>query len=105
VTDHRILPLSWTRDAYWQARMLLATWKRGGGPGDVAIVADHLRWLFLRCERPDGRWVRSHYVDGRRKDRAFQADQQLYPILELTDFVEATGGLPSFRLDPGGLTW
>ncbi len=54
LTDHRILPLSWTRDAYWQARLLLATWGRGGHDEDERIVADHLRWLFLRCERPDG---------------------------------------------------
>jgi len=62
LTDHRILPLSWTRDAYWQARLLLATWGRGGHDEDERIVADHLRWLFLRCERPDARWVRSHYA-------------------------------------------
>ena len=54
LTDHRILPLSWTRDAYWQARLMLATWGRGGHDEDERIVADHLRWLFLRCERPDG---------------------------------------------------
>ena len=72
------------------------------GPDDAGIVADHLRWLFLRCERPDGRWVRSHYVDGARKDRPFQADLQLYPILELTDFVEATGWLPEL---PAGSSW
>jgi hypothetical protein len=94
LTDHRLLPLSWTRDAYWQARLLLATWARGGHGADVAIVADHLRWLFLRCERLDGRWVRSHYADGAAKDRPFQADQQLYPLLELTEYVRATNTLP-----------
>jgi hypothetical protein len=90
LTDHRMLPLSWTRDAYWQALLLLAT----GAEPDRAEVADHLRWLWRRCERPDGRWVRSHHANGRRKDRAFQADQQLYPIVELADFWRATGGLP-----------
>ncbi|HSM32817.1 MAG TPA: glycoside hydrolase family 125 protein [Anaerolineae bacterium] len=94
LTDHRILPLSWTRDAYWQARLLLATWSRGGHDEDERIVADHLRWLFLRCERPDGRWVRSHHADGRRKDHPLQADQQLYPLLELADYVRITGRLP-----------
>ena len=94
LTDHRILPLSWTRDAYWQARLLLATWARGGHNEDEQIVADHLRWLFLRCERPDGRWVRSHHADGRRKDLPLQADQQLYPLLELADYATATGRLP-----------
>ena len=94
LTDHRILPLSWTRDAYWQARLLLATWTRGGHNEDEQIVADHLRWLFLRCERPDGHWVRSHHADGRPKDRPVQADQQMYPLLELADYVHATGRLP-----------
>lgn len=99
LTDHRILPLSWTRDAFWQARLLLATWSIGVDPDDVRIVADHLRWLFVRCQRPDGRWVRSHYVDGARKDLPFQADQQIYPILELTDYVDAIGSYP--QLPPG----
>ncbi|MGQ0608295.1 MAG: glycoside hydrolase family 125 protein [Chloroflexota bacterium] len=90
LTDHRILPLSWTRDAYWQALALLAA----DGPGDRDRVADHLRWLWRRCERPDGRWVRSHHANGRRKDLAFQADQQLYPFVELADFWRLTGRLP-----------
>lgn len=94
LTDHRILPLSWTRDAYWQAKLLLTTWARGGHNEDEQYVADHLRWLFLRCQRPDGRWVRSHYADGRRKDLPLQADQQLYPLLELADYAAATGRLP-----------
>jgi uncharacterized protein len=90
LTDHRVLPLSWTRDAYWQALGLLAT----DGPGDRDRVADHLRWLWLRCERPDGRWARSHHADGRRKDLAFQADQQLYPLIELADYWRLTDVLP-----------
>jgi len=94
LADHRILPLSWTRDAYWQARLLLTSWARGGHDEDEQYVADHLRWLFLRCERPDGRWVRSHYADGRRKDRPLQSDQQLYPLLELADYIVATGRTP-----------
>jgi len=102
LTDHRILPLSWTRDAYWQARLLLATWARGGHDVDARIVADHLRWLFLRCQRPDGRWVRSHYADGRRKDHPFQADQQLYPLLELADYLAVTSSLPEL---PSGQAW
>ncbi len=95
LADHRILPLSWTRDAYWQARLLLTTWARGGHNEDEQYVADHLRWLFLRCERPDARWVRSHHADGRRKDLPLQADQQLYPLLELADYIVATGRLPA----------
>jgi hypothetical protein len=95
LTDHRILPLSWTRDAYWQALALLAA----DGRGDRRRVADHLRWLWRRCERPDGRWVRSHHADGRRKDLAFQADQQLYPIIELADYWRLAAALPD------GVSW
>lgn len=91
LTDHRILPLSWTRDAYWQALALLAA----DEPGDRDRVADHLRWLWRRCERPDARWVRSHHAHGRRKDLAFQADQQLYPMVELADYWRLVGALPA----------
>jgi len=61
LTDHRILPLSWTRDAYWQAAMLLA-----GDPDDAAIetVEAHLRWLWRRCDRPQRFWMRSHHTNG-----------------------------------------
>lgn len=90
LTDHRLLPLSWTRDAYWQALALLLA----DAPGDRDRVADHLRWLWSRCVRPNGWWARSHHADGRRKDAGFQADQQLYPILELTDLWQVAGRLP-----------
>jgi hypothetical protein len=102
LADHRILPLSWTRDAYWQARLLLSTWARGGHDDDARIVADHLRWLFLRCDRPGGRWRRSHEADGRPHDDRFAADEQLYPFLELADYVTATGSLPEL---PPELQW
>jgi hypothetical protein len=92
LTDHRMLPLSWTRDAYFQAALLLATGARGG-VGE-RVVAGHLRWLWGRCERPDGLWMRSHHPSGAAKDRAYQVDQQLYPVLELADFRSATGTLP-----------
>jgi len=95
LTDHRILPLAWTRDGYWQALALLAA----DAPGDRERVADHLRWLWRRCERPDGRWVRSHHANGRRKDLAFQADQQLYPLVELADYWRLTDRLPE------GVAW
>lgn len=91
LTDHRILPLSWTRDAYYQALLLLAT----GEDADADMVADHLRWLWRRCERPNGRWLRSHHANGRPKDMAFQADQQLYPIIELADYWRQRGELPA----------
>ena len=90
LTDHRLLPLAWTRDAYYQALLLLAN----GSPADIAIVADHLRWTWRRCERPAGRWMRSHHGNGRPKDLVFQADQQLYPVVELADYWRVTGTLP-----------
>ena len=87
LTDHRLLPLSWTRDAYYQALLLLSD-------GQTELVADHLRWLWLSCERPAHTWARSHHANGQRKDEVYQADQQLYPLLELADYWRATGGLP-----------
>jgi hypothetical protein len=98
VTDHRILPLSWTRDAYWQAALLLAH-------GHTGVVADHLRWLWARCERPETLWSRSHHTSGAIKDRALQADQQLYPVLELADYVRATGRLPEPLHGGDGVAW
>lgn len=88
LTDHRLLPLSWTRDAYYQAVLLL-------GVGETRLVADHLRWLWLACDRPQATWARSHHADGRPHDHIYQADQQLYPLLELADFWHATGELPT----------
>ena len=96
VTDHRILPLSWTRDAYWQAALLLA---HRPDHAAVATVADHLRWLWGHCERPERLWMRSHHTSGAIKDVAFQADQQLYPLLELADFHRLTGRLPQPPVD------
>jgi uncharacterized protein len=91
VTDHRILPLSWTRDAYFAAWALLA-WHRAGGPGEATgVVRRHLDWLFDVAVRPEAWWARSHLVGGQPKDRVFQLDQQLYPLLELADYVELTG--------------
>jgi hypothetical protein len=99
LTDHRILPLSWTRDAYYQALLLLSE-------GRAELVADHLRWLWLSCDRPTGAWARSHHADGRRKDDVYQADQQLYPLLELSDYWRLTGRLPALdRLRRDDPTW
>lgn len=91
VTDHRILPLAWTRDGYFMARALL-DWHKAGGPNEaVTLVRRHLAWLFEVAERPEGWWARSHMVGGQRKDLAFQLDQQLYPLVELADYIEVTG--------------
>jgi hypothetical protein len=98
VTDHRLLPLSWTRDAYYQAWLLLAD----GSEASRALVAAHLRWLWTRCQRPGGRWARSHLPSGAPKDHGLQADQQLYPLLELCDYRAATGELPELGRGAGG---
>jgi hypothetical protein len=100
VTDHRLLQLSWTRDAYYQALLLLAA--RHREPRALPVVAEHLRWLWFRCDRVDG-WMRSHLPNGAVKDRAFQADQQLYPMLELLDYREAAGTWP--EAPPGRAGW
>ncbi|HEY7206748.1 MAG TPA: glycoside hydrolase family 125 protein [Gaiellaceae bacterium] len=98
LTDHRILQLSWTRDGYYQALLLLRT----GAGDDAALVADHLRWLWGRCRRPERLWMRSHLPNGEPKDLVFQADQQLYPLLELADYRETTGAWPD---PPRGTSW
>jgi uncharacterized protein len=100
VTDHRLLQLSWTRDAYYQALLLLAA--RHLEPRGPQVVAEHLRWLWFRCDRAEG-WMRSHLPNGAVKDRAFQADQQLYPVLELLDYREAAGAWP--EAPPGRAGW
>lgn len=91
VTDHRLLPLAWTRDGYFVARALLDWSVATGAHEPISIVRDHLDWLFTVAQRPDGWWARSHLVGGQRKDAAFQADQQLYPLLELADHATVTG--------------
>jgi hypothetical protein len=106
VTDHRILPLAWTRDGYFMARALL-DWHRSGGPGEAEqLVRRHLAWLFEVAERPEGWWARAHMVGGQRKDLAFQLDQQLYPLVELVDYIETTGDrepLTRFATEIGGV--
>ena len=86
LTDHRILPLSWTRDAYYQALAALPT-----APDSIAA---HLRWLWQRCDRPGELFQRSYQANGVVKDWALQADQQLYPVLELLDYRDAAGSWP-----------
>ncbi|NJL94027.1 MAG: glycoside hydrolase family 125 protein [Anaerolineae bacterium] len=86
LTDHMLLPLSWNRDAYYVARLLL-DWPSGGGP---EIVRRHLLWLFEQAERPDGAWGRAYLANGQVKDRGYQLDQQIFPLLELADYALAT---------------
>ena len=56
LTDHRILPLSWNRDAYYQALSALL-------PVPHTIAA-HLRWLWQRCDRPGTLFQCSHQANG-----------------------------------------
>jgi hypothetical protein len=86
LTDHMILPLSWNRDSYYAARALL-DWQ----PEMADIVRRHLLWMFEQAERPDGLWARCYMANGKIKDSAFQLDQQLFPLLELAEYVQKTG--------------
>ena len=89
LADHEILPLVWTRDAYYVCRMLLEL-----APRDErvrAVVDGFLNWLFEAAERPAGWWPRASLANGTSKDPAFQLDQQLYPLLLLEDHARLTG--------------
>lgn len=85
LTDHMILPLAWNRDAYYAARLLLCD------PKSWETVRRHLIWMFETAERVNGLWGRSYLANGRVKDRGFQLDQQLFPLMELADYVQITG--------------
>lgn len=89
LTDHMLLPLSWNRDAYYAARALLA-WPGNRAEGQD-VVRRHILWMFEQAERRDGFWGRCYMANGRIKDGAFQLDQQLFPILELADYVLVSG--------------
>jgi hypothetical protein len=87
VTDPVVLPLSWNRDAYYVACLLGAFAARNlaepAGQAARRALRRHLTWLFEVAQRPEGFWGRSHLTNGEVKDRAFQLDQQWYPLLEL----------------------
>ena len=78
LADHELLPLVWTRDAYFVS-LLLDALPAAVGVGD--LVPAFVRWLYTVAERPSGWWPRSALASGQAKDRAFQLDQQLYPVL------------------------
>jgi hypothetical protein len=84
LTDHMLLPLAWNRDAYYAARLLLSV-------GEREIVRRHLIWTFEQAERIDGAWARCYMANGKVKDGAFQLDQQLFPLLELAEYLHMTG--------------
>lgn len=103
VTDHRLLPLSWTRDAYYQAALLLAC--ADMVPSAASTVERHLGWLWSVGRDSSGVWQRSHLTTGEVKDPAYQADQQLYPLLELADFRRTTGSWPTTPSATSGVAW
>lgn len=84
LTDHMLLPLSWNRDAYYVARLLLDM-------GHSKLVRGHLLWMFEQAERVGSLWGRSYLATGRIKDHGFQLDQQIFPLLELAEAVSETG--------------
>jgi uncharacterized protein len=98
ITDHEILPLVWTRDAYYICRALLAAAPHA--PRAKSAVEGFMFWLFEVAERPEGAWPRASLESGRAKDVAFQLDQQLYPLLLVADFARLTGdGAPRERYE------
>ena len=89
LADHEILPLVWTRDAYYVCRMLLELAPR---EDRVRTVVDgFVRWLFEAAERPAGWWPRASLANGVAKDPVFQLDQQLFPFVVLEDHARLTG--------------
>lgn len=88
LADHMILPLVWTRDAYYVCRWLLALDAHGLG---AEVTARFLRWCFETAERPGGWWPRASLASGQAKDPIFQLDQQLYPLLLLEDHARMSG--------------
>ena len=93
LTDHRLLPLSWTRDAYYQAAAVLLAVDAAQSTA-AAVIERHLTWLWRSGRDHDGVWRRSHLSTGGIKDTGYQVDQQLFPLLELADFRRTTGGWP-----------
>src|SRR5690606_8147628 len=95
LTDHMLLPLSWNRDAYYMARALLS-WDHP----DIdtrSVVRGHLHWMFETAERLDGAWGRCYLANGQIKDPAFQLDQQLFPLLELAEYMLETQDTDTFE--------
>ncbi len=87
LTDHQILPLSWTRDAYFVLQALCLH----PSAQTLDLLRRHLSWLFEIAWRPAGYWGRAYLANGQPKDHIFQLDQQCYPLLELTEYA-ALGG-------------
>ena len=89
LADHQILPLVWTRDAYYVCRALLAVGPRD--PRITTFVEGFIRWCFEAAETVEGWWPRASLASGAAKDPAFQLDQQLWPLLLVVDHARLTG--------------
>lgn len=89
LADPEILPLVWTRDAYYVARALLAAAPRERRVR--AVVDGYLAWQFETAARVDRWWPRASLASGQPKDPAFQLDQQLYPLLLVAEVADVTG--------------
>ncbi len=95
LTDHMLLPLSWNRDAYYLACALLS-WRQAKEQTHQ-VVRRHLIWMFEIAKRVDGAWGRSYLANGLIKDPSFQLDQQVFPLLELAEYVLETGDRTTFQ--------
>lgn len=95
LTDHMILPLLWTRDSYYVAKAMRFFSQSSNS------TRRHIGWLFQHAwrgtyckslNRPLALgWGRAYMANGIPKDnKAFQLDQQLYPFLELAEYILET---------------
>jgi uncharacterized protein len=91
ITDHQLLPLSWNRDAFYMINLLLEVSEIIGQEKKEKIqqiVSGHLCWVFEKAQRTETYWGRAYLTNGFCKDKIFQLDQQLYPLLELCRYFE-----------------
>lgn len=102
ITDHMILPLLWTRDSYYVANNLAQFSKKNSIQSDASRA--HIEWIFRVTWRGTfcksirkplaSAWGRAYMANGMVKDnKAFQLDQQIFPFLELSEYVLETGDI------------
>ncbi|MEO0560667.1 MAG: glycoside hydrolase family 125 protein [Chloroflexota bacterium] len=84
MTDHMLLPLAWNRDAYYVAALCLLN-----KDTNYPLVRNHLLWMFEMADRPNGYWGRAYQANGAVKDHGYQLDQQIFPFLELAEYMAA----------------
>lgn len=86
ITDHQILPMSWTRDSYFMIQALQVS----GAEDALQSARRHLDWLFENALQPDGSWGRATLANGIPKGETYQLDQQCYPLLEAAEYFIAS---------------